>query len=130
MIEKNTYCISAGTFSLLYIDEEDLIYDQITLLLQNEKYTPFVGKECLEEIFRAWQSKEIELPDDQRYIIALDREHRLPHIDYPDGTILYYVPFIYSSITGEKALCETCFTKSNTVNNFHNCYIIVKRKGL
>ncbi|HRH31446.1 MAG TPA: hypothetical protein PK950_02160, partial [Candidatus Paceibacterota bacterium] len=110
MTEKHTYCLSAGTFSLLYIDEEDLNYDQIVLLLQNEKYSPFVGKECLEQIFKAWQEKEIELPDDQCYIIALDREHRLPHIDYPDGTILYYVPFIYSSTDGEKWLSETCFS--------------------
>ena len=99
-------------------------YDEVISGIRNIGYNPFSGNKMIKHVFARYQSREIELPQDQNYIIGLSHKHELDDEEFPCGTKLYYFPIIYTLANGERYMKESCFSESDKVNDFSNCYII------
>jgi len=124
MVEKYIYYCDKNTIRLFYVDEENFTYNEVVAFLINKGYDPFAGKEKVKILLQYWARKKIILPNGQNFIIGLDRKENLQKEIYPCGTILYYIPFIFSSLDGKKWITKTCFSESDAVNNFYRCYIV------
>ena len=128
MEKKYEYLCNERVVSLFYISEESFTYEQAVSTLDHHGYNPLYGRDYVYLLYKEWREKKIELPTDQSFIIGLASKKGLEKVTYPCGTILYYLPFIFTLGCGEKIISETCFSESGVIDNFTSCYLIAVEK--
>ncbi len=120
---------SKGREVYLYdVGQQPVTYQQIIQKITALGYNPHSGKERIYYVYMWWHIRRLTLPDNQRYIVGLTKQTALRSEKFRCGTKLYEFPVIISLGDRRRLLTTSCFSESDKVSDFSNCYVICSKK--